>query len=203
MPCPASSGSASRIGLPTHRPLSDERQIVLVGELVDVIGTAQHGDRDRGVGEQVRHPLGVTALEGPHPRLQNLRLDPGEQLARRERLDQVVVGAGVQAFDARLLAGPRRQQDHRHRAAARDRRGARAAGRSRRARGIITSETIRSGAPGRAAASASRPSPTASTCPALRQQPAHVVAHVGVVVGEQDRGRCASGASAAAGAAAG
>ena len=39
------------------------------------------------------------------------RVDAGHQLARAERLDQVVVGAGLQALDPRLLAGSRREQN--------------------------------------------------------------------------------------------
>jgi len=41
------------------------------------------------------------------------RADPRQQLAREERLDQVVVGSGVQSFDTRLFAGARREQDDR------------------------------------------------------------------------------------------
>ena len=43
-----------------------------------------------------------------------MRADAREQLAGRERLDEVVVGARVEAFDARLFAGARRQQHDRH-----------------------------------------------------------------------------------------
>ena len=39
-------------------------------------------------------------------------IHPGQQLARREGLDQVVVGAPRQAFDASLLSSPGRQGDH-------------------------------------------------------------------------------------------
>ena len=77
--------------------------------------------------------------------------DPGQQLAGRERLGQIVVGAGVDAFDPGLLAGTGRQQDHR--AVAQSWGSARSA-RSRpnpSRRGIITSDSTRSGGlrPGR------------------------------------------------------
>jgi hypothetical protein len=36
-----------------------------------------------------------------------------EQLARRERLDQVVVRAGIESLHARFLSGPGRQKHHR------------------------------------------------------------------------------------------
>ena len=48
-------------------------------------------------------------------RAHHLRLDARDQLARGERLDEIVVRAGLQPLDARLFAGTRRQQDHRHR----------------------------------------------------------------------------------------
>ena len=40
--------------------------------------------------------------------------DARQQLARAERLDEIVVGAHPQAFDLGFLAGARRQDDHRH-----------------------------------------------------------------------------------------
>ena len=48
--------------------------------------------------------------------LTHLRVDPREQIARRKRLDQIVVGRGGQALEPRLLAGARRQHDDRNRA---------------------------------------------------------------------------------------
>ena len=94
------------------------------------------------------------------------------QLARGERLDQVVVGAGRQPLDARLLAGARRQHDDR------DVRGAgvaRAAPRSspKPSRpGIITSVSTRSGGARRAtlpAPACRRPRPRpASRCRSRR-----------------------------------
>ena len=102
----------------------------------------------------------------------------------RERLDQVVVGAGVEAFDARFLAGARRQQDHRNVAQRRV-----AAQRRIRpkpsSRGIITSETMTSGR-SRARRVERRLRRRPRFPPVVRRQQARdVVAHVGVVVGEQ------------------
>ena len=47
------------------------------------------------------------------PRELQVARDAREQLARSERLDQIVVGTRLQALDARFLAGARRQQDDR------------------------------------------------------------------------------------------
>ena len=91
-----------------------------------------------------------------------LRRHARQQLARAERLDQVLVGAGLQTFDARFLAGARRQQHDR------DCPGA-LVGAERRSRpkpssfGIITSARTKSGALASIRSSAARPSPTAST----------------------------------------
>ena len=52
------------------------------------------------------------------------RRHAGQQLARREGLDQVVVGAGLEPLDARLLAGARRQHDDRDARACAGRRAA-------------------------------------------------------------------------------
>ena len=128
---------------------------------------------------------GETPHRAPHAAQLEQRADARQQLARGEGLDDVVVGARVEALDARLLAGARRQQH--------DRNARSAAIRAHRASrpkpsscGIMTSLRIRSGVARRAAASASAPSATASTRVVRREQVAHVRAHVGVVVGEHD-----------------
>ena len=51
----------------------------------------------------------VSFRDGIHLGAEQLRLDARHQLARRERLHQVVVRAGAQPFDSRLFAGARRQ----------------------------------------------------------------------------------------------
>ena len=49
----------------------------------------------------------------PDPRHRDVGADARQQLARGERLGQVVVGPGVQPLDPRLLAGAGGEQDHR------------------------------------------------------------------------------------------
>ena len=121
-----------------------------------------------------------------------------QQLAGGERLDQVVVGAGLEPLDARLLAGARRQQDRPgRRAVAASARSARSSPKPSRL-GIITSVRTRSGgAPARGSSAgravARRPRP----CSCRPSSRAQVVAHVGVVVGDQDA-RAPSRAAAAA-----
>ncbi len=44
-----------------------------------------------------------------------MRVNAREQLAPAERLDQIIVGAGAPALDARFLTGAGRQQEDRHR----------------------------------------------------------------------------------------
>ena len=105
-------------------------------------------------------PAGVVVAQ---PGQLHVGPDPGQQLGGGERLDQVVVGAGLQALDGRLLPGPGRQQQHRHGGGARvgAQRGRPAA--ARPGRGIITSLMTRSGAAARTASSAACPSVTAVT----------------------------------------
>jgi hypothetical protein len=55
-------------------------------------------------------PLLVLA---PNARQLEPRADAGEELASRERLDQVIVGSRIEPLDARLLAGAGGQQDDR------------------------------------------------------------------------------------------
>ncbi len=49
----------------------------------------------------------------PDPGQAQIDLDPGQQLPRRERLGQIIVGAGAQALDLGLLAGARREEEDR------------------------------------------------------------------------------------------
>ena len=109
--------------------------------------------------EQGVTPAGVVVAlprqlhRGPHP---------GQQLGRGERLDQVVVGPGLQPFDGRLLPGAGRKQQHRHLGRPQvgpQRRDQRQAAQP----GIITSLIRMSGGSARAASSASCPSVTVVT----------------------------------------
>ena len=130
----------------------------------DEVGTAQHRGRNRRLREQARERRRARPLT---PGLQaaelELRGDARQQLARAERLDEVVVGAGL---PAPRCAPPRRRAP---RAGSRDvrsvadRRAARAAAPKPSRPGIITSVSTRSGGAARAAASAAAPSAAAST----------------------------------------
>ena len=60
--------------------------------------------------ESARYSLGCAAL---HRHLE-IGPDARQQLARAERLDEVVVGAGVETFNACLLTGARGKQNHGH-----------------------------------------------------------------------------------------
>ena len=99
--------------LAEHRPVPHDLEVRLVGELVGVVRSAQDRDGDRRLPEDVGKPPRVRLLRGPDLRAQDLRVDPRAQLPRGEGLDEVIAGARLQAFDAGLLAGARRQQDDR------------------------------------------------------------------------------------------
>ena len=63
---------------------------------------------------------GALAAGSAPPRRRSMRPDARDQLARRERLGDVVVGARLQPGDAVDLVAARRQQDNRHLALAPD-----------------------------------------------------------------------------------
>ena len=71
--------------------------------------------------------------------------DPRQQLTGGERLDQVVVGAGVETLERAVLAGPRREHHHRDARRSAGRTAAPRAGRSR-----PSAASSRRSAPGRA-----------------------------------------------------
>ena len=124
------------------------------------------------------------------PRHLEVRLDAGQQLAGAERLDQVVVGAGLHALDPALLAGAGRQQDDRHARACVGVGAQRASRPKPSSRGIMTSVSTRSGGFARASPRAPprrrRPPRPRSARASSRRD---VLAHVGVVVGQQDARR--------------
>ena len=71
------------------------------------VGHPDQRRREVGHGGEARLGLPTRAAQ-----LQ-VRSGAGEQFLRGERLDEVVVGSGGQALDRRLLPGPGRQQQHR------------------------------------------------------------------------------------------
>ena len=97
------------------RPCADHRQVDVVDELEHVLRPAKNRDTHRRVLEDTRQPAHVGFLDGSDLGAHHLRLDARDQFARGERLDQIVVRAGLQPLDAGFLPGARRHQDHRNR----------------------------------------------------------------------------------------
>ena len=135
--------------------------------------------------EQGRAPAGVVAAQ---PRELHVGPDAGQQLGRREGLDEIVVRARLQALDRRLLPGPGGQQQHR------DLRGAPVRAQRRHqlkpaeaGHHHVADEDVR-----RARVSGFQrglPVGDGGDLVARPQQPLQVLAHVRVVVGEQHAGR--------------
>ena len=120
-----------------------------------------------------------------HPCELQVGVDPGDQLSRRKRLDEVVVGAGFDALDPRLLAGAGRQE---HDGDTRGRRippqGAKQSEAVEARHHDVREHQIRPARPrrvqGRVAVSYRFHGPV------LTEQPSQVVPHVGVVVRQKD-----------------
>ncbi len=88
--------------------VADQLEIGAVGEIEDVIGPAHHRDRRRRLPEHRLHLAALAILERPHLHAQHLGVHPGDQLARGKRLDDVVVGAGLDALRCALPRRPAR-----------------------------------------------------------------------------------------------
>ena len=153
-----------------------------VGGQVDL--PAAHLGEPLGLVEQAPAALEL-ATGTPRPVELEVGAHPGHQLAGGERLDQVVVGAGVEPLEGAFLAGARRQHHHRHP----DRQRVRLERLEQPEaveRGIITSVRTRSGASSRASASPSSPVHGGVHGVVLVEQAGDVLADVGVVVDDQD-----------------
>ena len=153
-----------------------------------------HPDQGGGeVGHRGEPFLGLAA----DPAELEVRADAGHQLLGGERLDQVVVGAGRQPLDGRLLAGAGGQQQHRHAGGPRvgAERGQQPHPVQPRHHHVADDEVRRRGAARPPARPARRAPPRRV---ARSEQPVQVVAHVGVVVGDQHPPRRAGQGSAPA-----
>ena len=167
---------------------ADQRAGALGDDLEHLRDGAGAVDVDGRVGE-VAQQLGV-ALRGARGGLAQLgevevRAHAGDQLARGERLDEVVVGARREPLDGRLLAGARREHDHRQlrggrvRAQLRQQPEAVELGHHRVGEDQVR-PARRDGLQRRSAVAHRLDVPVAG------EQPLEVVAQVGVVVGDQD-----------------
>ena len=103
-------------GLALDGPSADEIQVLGVGKLKHVGGALQRGDADRRMREDARQSRRLRFFQRSHFGANELRVDTGDQLPRGERFHQVVIGAGVEPVNARLLARARGEQDERSRA---------------------------------------------------------------------------------------
>src|ERR1700722_5277366 len=106
---------------PARRARQCRQQLELdVGQL-DVVAADPHGpfrEVDSHLADLKRTLIGTGQCRPRHLRSPQRRLDPAGELAQRERLGDVVVGAELEPDDLVDLLGLGRQHDDRHRAAA-------------------------------------------------------------------------------------
>ena len=124
------SGTVASMSLQCFDPAADHRQQVIeivrdaAGQVPDGLHLLRLTQRFLGLRtlrDLLRNPLFQLLVSQsqripgvlPQPREFKVRSDPGQQFARRERLDQVVVGAPVEPFDPCFLTRPGGQQNHR------------------------------------------------------------------------------------------
>ncbi len=172
-----------------ERPLGADQRAGALGHDRQHLGHRPGAvDLDGGVGEVAQQP-GVArgGARGGLAQLGEIEVGPhaGDQLARGERLEQVVVGPGGEALDRGLLPGARGEQDHRQlrRAGVRAQLGQQPE--------AVELGHHRVGEDQVGPALAHRRQGGAAVAhrldvPVAGEQPLEVVAQVGVVVGDQD-----------------
>jgi hypothetical protein len=159
----------------------------VVRELHDQLGPAQDGDGERRLHEMAIEPAPLFVDRARPARGGEARRDSHEQIARGERLYDVVVRASLQPLGRGLLAGARGQQDA-----------------GRRREGGVAADSVKEREPVEprhhhvahheirriAADRGERLEPIAHDfdVPVLAKDARDVVAHVGVVVGDDDAG---------------
>jgi hypothetical protein len=186
-PAPASTTRRPN-GSPGDPVGADQRAGALGHDLEHLGDGAGAVDVDGRVRE-VAQQLGV-ALGGARGGLAQLgevevRAHAGDQLARGERLDEVVVGAGRQPLDGGLLAGAGREHDHRQLR----RRRVGAQPREQPEAVELGHHRVREDQVGPARAHRLQRGAAVAhrlDVPMTGEQPLEVVAQVGVVVGDQD-----------------
>ncbi len=156
-----------------------------VDQLENEIGPPDDVDRYRRLHEKLAQPLALRLGLFPEGADLQVRRHASDELTGRERLHEVIVGAGVQPFHARLLACARREHDDGHRA-----RPGLLTQRSQETEAVeprhhhVGQHQIRGAPPRRLQgflAVARR-----LDAPALAEQPRDVIAHVGIVVHQED-----------------
>jgi hypothetical protein len=167
-------------------PVEDEEAVLDGGERVAQL-VGEHGHEvvfARGrLLERLLAPVGALHLF-PGARQLDVGGDAGEQLPRRERLDEVVVGARLEPLARGLFAGPGRDQDH-------GEGGERGVGPdlAEQAEAVepghhhVGQDQVRPPPPRRL--QRGLPVDHGLDVKAAGEEPADVIAHVGVVVGEQ------------------
>ena len=104
-PCSTTSGRASTIGLPMMSRRADQFEVSLVGDLVDVLRSAQHRDRARRLPEHVAQPCALLVEQLPRAdlrgRLEALRQQSANRPVMLVQRDDAVAPPAV-AFAAAL-----------------------------------------------------------------------------------------------------
>ena len=99
--------------MPTTVAVADQSHVGGIGQLEDVVRAAQDGDGGRRLFEHVCQLPPLQVFDGANRGAQQLHVNARVELPCRERLDQVIVGAGLQSLEACFFAGAGGQHQHR------------------------------------------------------------------------------------------